>query len=152
MEFRSTMASNDINAISPERDALVRPAVSATRPDVPAQQTHVETRGEGGDDAVHVSVSSNTASQSLASGQVASERASDTGKTSDELKKALSNIRGTTVQFDAAAKTGGAGSLSFKVIDTDTGEVVQEFPIRVSHSAHGVDLEKAKGLLLEDSI
>ncbi len=48
-------------------------------------------------------------------------------KLAEKLKKALNTLANTTVSFDVTVQDKENG-VSFKVIDTDSGEVIRQFP------------------------
>ena len=73
-------------------------------------------------------------------------------KVAENLKRAFHEINSTTVSFDVAIQESGASSLSFQVIDTESGKVVREFPPEIAKSLnHKIGQSDKRGVLVEES-
>lgn len=153
-------SSAEVHAVS-EAKPLPKPAALPTKAELPVP-TDVPNVAPftGSGDAVSIDVSGTVTQQSAKERQVAdtkgqSAQEADSLETAsklvENLTKALDQIKGTKVSF-AIAREAGANKLRFQVIDTDSGEVVREFPPEIAESlSHRTELAAGKGLLVEDA-
>ena len=154
-------SSEEVKAVS-EAPTPSRPAALPAKAElpVPAEVPNVEPEKADGD-AVEIDVSGTDTQQSAKEGQVAEEKDQDApervsfetaSKLAENVANALDHIKGTKVSFRISSDE-GVHKLRFQVIDTDSGEVVREFPPEIAESlSHRTELTQGKGLLVEDAV
>jgi uncharacterized FlaG/YvyC family protein len=150
------MSSSEVNAVIPEG---YKPPVPAALPSKTEGQVESNTPAaipnsntSTTSDAVSVDVAGVTAVHKQSADSQEQEYG-DVQQVAENLKKVFNEIRSTKVAFDVSIQQSGISSLSFQVIDTESGEVVREFPPEIAKSLNheALTAERAKGLLVEES-
>jgi uncharacterized FlaG/YvyC family protein len=164
MEFSSTMSSSEVRAVPVEGSVsyLSKPAALPTKAEVPVptEVPRIASPTEVAD-AVSVDIAGIAPQPSDTDAEVRGEEVEgDEGsalqtaeKLVENLRNVLASIKSTKVSFDVSIQAEGRSSLSFQVIDTNSGEVVREFPPEIAESlSHRTELAAGKGLLFEDLV
>lgn len=140
------------------RDSERRPAVNSTAdPAASAIQTNSQTTDSAPpSDAVVVSVSKSASqANSLDAPRIGSPE--DALQKAKEIAKKLDNvaaeIQSTKVTFDLSIQQEGRSSLSFQVVDKESGKVVRQFPPEIEAAfTDKIDQVAQKGVLVEDVV
>ncbi len=156
------MSSSDAIAVSSVANSLPKAASLPTTAQVPTPVETPNVTPQGvNQDAVAIDVSAETPQLERQDAQSAGNSSKtpstelrsleDATRLAENIQKALNDINGTKVSFDVSIQAEGRSSLSFQVIDSDSGEVIREFPPEIfEYLSHRADLAEGKGLLVED--
>ncbi len=154
------MASSDVKSVSLDGRSLSKPTALPSKADLPVPTEIPRITPEEGDaDAVKIDVSGIAAQQAAKEGRAAEQKQPKSEgsfevaqKLAENIRAALQDIKSTKVSFDVSIAQRGDSTLSFQVIDTESGEVVREFPPEVAESLnHRSELSSGKGLLVEEA-
>ena len=154
------MASSDVKPVSVDGLSLPKPTALPSKADlpVPTEVPHITPEQSDGD-AVTIDVSGIAAQQAATEGRAAEKKQPKTDdslevakRLAENLRQALSDIKSTKVSFDVTIAQRGESTLSFQVVDTESGEVIREFPPEVAESLNTrAELTSGKGLLVEEA-
>lgn len=141
------------------RESELRPVPSGQSTEIasiPPKEVSTSTSARTADDAVVLNIASKRTEsdkQEIAP-RITSENdamavASDIAK---NLRSAAKQIQQTVVTFDLSIQKEGRSTLSFQVVDKDSGEIVRQFPPDVAAAfSKQAEIPNKKGALVEDA-